>query len=292
MKLIKIFIFIFFFLNTVFAIHAKENNIVIKIDNEIIIFSLNNSYTNRTVLYRPESPAFVGGVDLDWDAEKILFSQGNSTKWDLYEMELKNSFPSLVQTIPDNDVDNFDGCYMANGDIAFMSTGCFKAIPCLYKNVVANMFRLYRGTGKVRQLTFEQDQDYYPSMAPDGSLLYLRWEYAGIAHFGARTLFKMNPDGTHQKPYIGRGEYWPNSLFYARACPGADGKVIGIVSGHHGVNRMGELVLFDANIDDPIQAVQRLPGYGKKIVPQIKDKLVDASWPKFLHPVPLGFDDH
>ena len=36
MKLIKIFIFIFFFLNTVFAIHAKENNIVIKIDNEII----------------------------------------------------------------------------------------------------------------------------------------------------------------------------------------------------------------------------------------------------------------
>ena len=36
MNLIKKFIFIFFFLNTVFAIHAKENNIVIKIDNEII----------------------------------------------------------------------------------------------------------------------------------------------------------------------------------------------------------------------------------------------------------------
>ena len=29
-------IYFYFFLNTVFAIHAKENNIVIKIDNEII----------------------------------------------------------------------------------------------------------------------------------------------------------------------------------------------------------------------------------------------------------------
>ena len=36
MNLIKKFIFYFFFLNTVFAIHANENNIVIKIDNEII----------------------------------------------------------------------------------------------------------------------------------------------------------------------------------------------------------------------------------------------------------------
>jgi len=273
-------------------IYEKQRKWNREMENEIVTFSLKDSYANHSVVYRPEDPDFVGDIALHWDAEKILFSQGNPDKWDLYELNLANPVPQKVTTIPDADIDNFDGCYMANDDIAFMSTGCFKAIPCLSQNVVANMFRLYRDSGEIRQLTFEQDQDWCPTMAPDGSLLYLRWEYAGIAHFVARTLFKMNPDGTKQRPYIGRGEYWPNAIFYARPCPGADGKVIGIVSGHHGVHRMGELVLFDANIEGSVQAVQRIPGYGRRIVPKIEDKLVDASWPKFLHPVPLGWDSH
>ncbi|MDP6524787.1 MAG: SUMF1/EgtB/PvdO family nonheme iron enzyme [Kiritimatiellia bacterium] len=269
----------------VFTSGKKSNS---GMDNEIVMFSLKESYKNYSVVYRPEDPDFVGDIDLHWDAEKILFSQGNPKRFDLYEMGLSDPSPQKVTTIPDADVANFDGCYMANDDIAFMSTGCFKAVPCLLNSDVANMFRLYRDSGEVRQLTFEQDQDWCPTMAPDGSLLYLRWEYAGISHFGARILFRMNPDGTNQRPYIGRGEYWPNAIFFARPCPGADGKVIGIVSGHHGVHRMGELVLFDANIEGSVQAVQKIPGFGKEIIPKIEDHLVDDSWPKFLHPVPLG----
>jgi len=261
-------------------------------DNEIVTFSLKDSYAKRSVLYRPENADFVGDIDLHWDAKKILFSQGDSKKFNLYEMNLSESAPQKVTTIPDADINNFDGCYLANDDIAFMSTGCFKAVPCLLNSDVANMFRLYRDSGEIRQLTFEQDQNWHQTMAPDGSLLYLRWEYAGISHFGARTLFKMNPDGTNQRPYIGRNEYWPNTIFFARPCPGASGKVIGIVSGHHGVHRMGDLVLFDANKEGSIQAVQKIPGYGKEIVPKIEDKLVDNNWPKFLHPVPLGKESH
>ena len=34
--------------------------------------------------------------------------------------------------------------------------------------------------------------------------------------------------------------------------------------------------------------VQRIPGFGQKVEPIIRDALVDASWPKFLHPFPLG----
>jgi len=263
-----------------------------KMENEIVTFSIKDSYANHRVIYRPENPDFVGDIDLHWDAGKILFSQGNPNRWDLYEMNLSEAVAQKVTTIPDGDVANFDGCYLANDDIAFMSTACFKSIPCLMAHDVANMFRLHRDSGKIRQLTFEQDQDWYPVMAPDGSLLYLRWEYAGISHFGARILFKMNPDGTRQRPYIGRGEYWPNAIFFARPCPGAKGKVIGIVSGHHGVHRMGELVLFDANKKGPVQAVQKIPGYGKSIVPKIEDKLVEDSWPKFLHPLPLGRESH
>ena len=34
--------------------------------------------------------------------------------------------------------------------------------------------------------------------------------------------------------------------------------------------------------------VQRIPGRGKKVRPLIQDKLTEHSWPKFLHPYPLG----
>ncbi len=53
---------------------------------------------------------------------------------------------------------------------------------------------------------------------------------------------------------------------------------------------MGELVLFDVGRGrrEAQGAVQRIPGRGKKVEPVIADNLVDASWPKFLHPYPLS----
>ncbi|NQT39895.1 MAG: SUMF1/EgtB/PvdO family nonheme iron enzyme, partial [Planctomycetes bacterium] len=34
--------------------------------------------------------------------------------------------------------------------------------------------------------------------------------------------------------------------------------------------------------------VQRIPGYGQKVEPIIRDQLVNSSWPRFLHPFPLS----
>lgn len=120
-------------------------------DNEIVTFSLKDSYKNYSVMYRPQTPDFVGDIDLHWDAEKILFSQGSPKRFDLYEMGLSDPAPKKVTTIPDADVNNFDGS---------------------------------------------------------------------------------------------------------------------------------------------VHAVQKIPSYGKKVLPKIEDKLVDNSWPKFLHPIPLGSDSH
>ncbi len=53
---------------------------------------------------------------------------------------------------------------------------------------------------------------------------------------------------------------------------------------------MGELVIFDPakGRHEADGAVQRIPGYGKRVEPIIRDRLVDGSWPKFLHPYPLS----
>jgi formylglycine-generating enzyme required for sulfatase activity len=151
----------------------------------------------------------------------------------------------------------------------------------------------------IRQLAFDQEHNWCPTMLPNGRVLYLRWEYTDTPHSHDRVLFHMNPDGTDQRAYYGTNSYWPNSLFYARPIPDHPTQFAGIVTGHHGVPRMGELVLFDIarGRRETEGALQRIPGWGQGVLwgdglhkdsPLISDNLVDASWPKFLHPFPLN----
>jgi formylglycine-generating enzyme required for sulfatase activity len=99
----------------------------------------------------------------------------------------------------------------------------------------------------------------------------------------------MNPDGTAKKEYYGSGSYFPNSMFDARPIPGKNGEFVTIVSGHHGVARSGRLMIFDPKKGrkEASGVVQEIPGYGKKVEPIIKDRLVDGVWPQFLTPYPL-----
>jgi len=50
------------------------------------------------------------------------------------------------------------------------------------------------------------------------------------------------------------------------------------------------LILFDTGKGrfEADGVIQRIPGYGKKVEPIIRDGLVRGSWPKFLHPYPLS----
>jgi formylglycine-generating enzyme required for sulfatase activity len=145
------------------------------------------------------------------------------------------------------------------------------------------------GSG-IRQLCFDQDHNWCPTALNNGRVLYSRWEYSDTPHYFSRLLFHMNPDGTGQMEYYGSNSYWPNSIFYARPIPNHPSQFVAVISGHHGVPRMGELVLFDPSKGrfEADGVVQRIPGYGQKVEPVIEDQLVDNSWPKFLHPYPLN----
>jgi len=261
-------------------------------DNEIALLDSIRPGGKITTLYKPSKLVFVGDVDLHWDGEKLLFSSiGSEDRWHLFEIGLDGK--GLRQVTPGGqaDYDNYDGCYLPDGQIIFGSTASMAGVPCHYGQTrVANLYLMNPdGTG-IRQLGFDQDHNWCPQVLHDGRILYLRWEYADLPHSNSRILFTMNPDGTNQREYYGSNSYWPNSIFFARPIPGERSKVAGIVTGHHGDHRMGELVIFDPELGrrEADGVVQRIPGYGKKVEPVIADNLVDNSWPKFLHPYPLS----
>jgi formylglycine-generating enzyme required for sulfatase activity len=261
-------------------------------NNQIAVLSPVRPNGELRPLFRPDGGRFVGDVDLDYDAKKLLFSMpGDNGCWQVFEMGTDGGKPQQLPLIHEPDVNNYDACYLPDGNIVFGSTAPFTGVPCVAgTSHVANLYRFERNSGTIRRLTFDQDHNWCPTVLNDGRLLYLRWEYSDIPHFAARILFHMNPDGTDQKEFYGSGSYWPNAMFYARTIPGSATRFVAVVGGHHGDARTGELVLFDTAQGrfEADGAVQRIPGRGKKVEPLILDNLTDTSWPKYLHPWPLN----
>ncbi len=261
-------------------------------DNRIALLDMNALDGDMDTLYQPEDSGFVGDIDLHYDADRLLFSMpGSHGRWQIWEMAIDGSALRQVTPGEEPDVDNYDAVYLPDDRIIFDSTRIFQGIPCVGGgDTVANLFRMDNDGGNARQLCFDQDHNWSPVVMNDGRVLFTRWEYSDTAHYFTRLLFSMNPDGTNQMEYYGSNSYWPNSMFYSRPIPGHPTKVVTIVSGHHGVPRMGELVLLDPGKGrhEADGAVQRIPGYGEPVEPIIADYLVDNSWPKFLHPYPLS----
>jgi formylglycine-generating enzyme required for sulfatase activity len=261
-------------------------------DNEIATLEYKNPSAQPVSLYKPQNGEFVGDVDLHFDAGKMLFSSpGSNGRWQIWEVGVDGSGLRQVTLGEEPDVDNYDACYLPDERISFASTRCFQGIPCVGgSNTVANLCRMDADGANARMLCFDQDHNWCPTLLNNGQVMYSRWEYSDTSHYFSRLLFRMNPDGSGQMEYYGSNSYWPNSIFYSRPIPNDPSKIVAIVSGHHGVPRMGELIIFDpakgrAEADG---VVQRIPGYGKKVEPVIADQLVENSWPRFLHPYPLS----
>ena len=259
-------------------------------DNEIAILSPIGPDGKLTTFYRPSDGNYVGEVDLHWDADRLLFAKSDRENWKLWEINIDGSGLRQVSQAPD-DVDCFDPCYLPDGRIIFGCTASYQSVPCWHgQRKVTNLYIMNADGSGMRQLCFDQDHNFHPSVCNDGQVLFHRWDYTGINHIFMRQLMVMNPDGTGQRAVYGSNSWFPNSLYFPRALPGGPGEIICILAGYHGVHRMGWLVLVDTQRGwyGADGLVKRISGQGQSITPIIRDNLVDKDWPKFLHPYPLS----
>ncbi|MDD2460682.1 MAG: SUMF1/EgtB/PvdO family nonheme iron enzyme [Kiritimatiellae bacterium] len=262
--------------------------------NEIAVLTGLRGEPSVRPLYQPPPETFAGEMGLHWDARRLIFTErapGRPSR--VKELTLADGRAVELPLIPDPDVDNYAGCYLPDDSLIFLSTATFIGVPCVRgSSWIAHLYRWWPASGTIRRLTFDQEHNWHPTVLDDGRVLYLRWEYSDIPHYAARLLFTMNPDGTGQRAFYGSNSYWPNGVFFPCQMPGDPLRVAGIVSGHHGVPRMGELVVFDPGRGrfEADGAVARAGSPNRAVKPVILDNLVDASWPKFLDPTPMTRD--
>jgi len=277
--------------------------------NELGILSDLRGKPSFAVLDATGPDGYIGEVCLKWDAQRVMYTR----RTDLTDKPPKvmrsrpveridrvvelditkpGSKPVQLDLIPDKDVNCYAGCYLPDGAVLFLSDASMVGVPCVRgASWVASVYRR-EVDGSIRRLTYDQDNNWCVNLMQDGRVMFLHWEYADITHYASRRLFTMNPDGTVQRAYYGSDSYWPNSMFNARPCPDAPDSFTAVVTGHHGQPRYGELVLFDTlkGRKEAKGVVQRFPERGKKVVPIVRDRLADYSWPKFCHPYPLSKD--
>ena len=81
------------------------------------------------------------------------------------------------------DVDNYDACYLPDGDIIFSSTASMAAVPCVNGSTRWPTSTGWTPTARnIRQLCFDQEHNWCPTVLPNGRVLYLRWEYTDTPH--------------------------------------------------------------------------------------------------------------
>ncbi len=287
-------------------------------NNEIAVLKNLRSKPTIQTLYKPEDQngPIITDLELDFNADRLMFSSiGQKQKnWRLFELQIPQTINQVAispvkaqQISPDDgeDIGHFDSCYLADSnEVIFCSTAAYQGLPCEYGGRrMACLYKLNRSTRKIRQLTFEQDSDWSPVALPNGRVLYQRWEYSDLPHSNSRILFQMNPDGTSQMPVYNRASYFMPSCFYAKPIyrsssaqqdsPGDSNTAstfVGIAGGHHGTPRSGRLIIIDPKkgINEAQGVVQEIPGYNQPVVPVVMDRLVDWTWPHFLHPAPLN----
>ena len=213
--------------------------------NEIAVLTDLRGKPQLQTLHQPRAKRLLRDVRLDFDAQHVLFSSiDENGRWAIFE--IPSSGGEARQVTPTNypDVDFFDACYLPDGRIIVASTANYHGVPCLGGNEpVATLYLLDRATGKLRQLTFDQDHDNDPVVLNDGRVLYQRWEYSEIPHYFSRRRFTMNQDGTGQLALYGSGSWFPTAFRFAQPVPDHPTLLVGVISGHHDHGDCGRLAL-------------------------------------------------
>ena len=243
-------------------------------------------------VHAPKGSTGLACLDLNWDGRRILFSAftPDFKAFRLYEMNVDGTGLRCLTDIDDLQVQQMDGAYLPSGDIVFVSDAFKNGIPCTNGGPGTSLYCMNGDGGAVRHMSIEQSTVYYPCVLSDGRVMYVRWNYTNTPHAYDHVLFSINPNGTGLRSIYGSNSYWPTAMHDPVEIPGAPGKVVMVVGNHHSLPRMGELILFDIKKGqfEADGVVQRIPGWGKKVEPVLRDNLTDESWPQFLTPKPIN----
>ena len=258
------------------------------------------SYDAKKVLfawckYYPE----VAGIENKLDKSKIP----EDSFYHLFEMNIDGSG---VRQLTGGKYNDFDGRYLPDGRVVFLSTRRNQAIqvgresaamtlvddemPEVYVRcgggasrpcAVYTLHTIDAGGGNLTAISPFEMFEWTPSIASDGTILYSRWDYVDRDNMPFMSLWSMHPDGTNARIVYGNFTRSPHCTFEPRSIPNSP-RIVFTATGHHS-HTIGSLVLLDptqgSEGNDPVT----------RLTPEVAFPEIEG-WPKafYANPWPLS----
>ena len=168
---------------------------------------------------------------------------------------------SHLEQLSDGTWNDFDPCWMPSGRIAFISERRGGYLRCGRVCPTYTMYDMAADGSGIRCLSYHETNEWHPSVAHDGCIVWTRWDYVDRHGCTAHMPWMTTPDGRDPRPVHGNyapRQSRPDMEVDVRAVPGSR-KYIATAAPHHG-QAFGSLVLIDPQIpdDDGMGPVKRI----------------------------------
>jgi hypothetical protein len=221
----------------------------------------------------------------------------------LFEMNLDGSG---LRQITRGKYDDFDGRYLPDGRIVFLSTRRGQALQVGRESAARTVARADEpdsyvrcGGGPERPVavytlhTMNADGsdlvaispfemfEWTPDIAQDGRIIYSRWDYIDRDNMPYMGLWAINPDGTDARMVFKNYTTAPHCTFEAKPIPGSH-KIVFTGSAHH-AQTMGSLALLDPSAG--LEGSEPMT----RLTPEVAFPEIEG-WPKtsYANPWPLS----
>jgi hypothetical protein len=236
---------------------------------------------------------------LSYDAKKILFSyvategaldprtlsrneaDTNHHYYHIYEIGADGTG---LRQITNDIYDDLMPEWLPDGGIAFVSTRRRGSSRCFWWGFSDRwhsftMYRMKPDGSKIQQLSWNDVNEWFPSVSNSGHLLFARWDYIDRDAVTHQNLWSMRPDGTNPMAVWGNETPKPHCTFQAKSVPGSS-KIVCVASAHHAITG-GPVILIDPTVHNNSQeAVTHVtPGHYPEAERGPNGEWYNAPWP-------------
>ena len=166
-----------------------------------------------------------------------------------------------LEQLTDGTWNDFDPVLMPSGRIVFNSERRGGYLRCGRVCPTYTLFDMAPDGSDIRCLSFHETNEWHPSVAHDGMIMFTRWDYVDRHGVVAHHPWIMTPDGCDPRAVHGNFSFRPDRAdmqLDIRAIPGST-LYVSTAAPHHG-QAFGSLVVFDPAVpdDDLMAPVRRL----------------------------------
>ena len=222
----------------------------------------------RYVLNRALGPGHVHGMDLWFDADRVVFgfAKAKSDEPPAGWLDRRESYRlrrteepihlfevgidgRRLRQLTDCEWSDLDPTYLPSGDIVFVSERCGTSLQCNEYDkdeTSCNLYVMRPDGSHIRRLSVNKDGDYLPHCLDNGLVGYTRWEYQERSWAYIQSLWTVRPDGTGADAVFKQHFVNPWALEDVRSIPHGS-RLVAIAAGHHTL-AVGPLVVVDPSV--------------------------------------------